>query len=182
MIDILKTKFGKLAPVELLGTDGKYRRIWKCKCDCGNDSIIREDHLTSSKTISCGCERGKSGIIKGKFNSSFNAMYKSYKTRIERKGLEFNLSKDQFYHIIKQKCHYCNIEPMQIYVQSNSALPVSYNGIDRVDSSLGYVIENCVPCCKTCNYAKRDMSYSDFLSWIERVFDNINKNGFVKCT
>ena len=54
------------------------------------------------------------------------------------------------------------------------------NGIDRVDSGKGYVINNVVPCCKYCNIAKGEMSREDFLKWVKRVYEfniiEINKN------
>ena len=28
---------------------------WLCKCDCGNEVIVRSDRLTTSGTKSCGC-------------------------------------------------------------------------------------------------------------------------------
>jgi hypothetical protein len=49
-----------------------------------------------------------------------------------------------------------------------------YNGIDRIDSSIGYVIENCISCCGRCNVAKMSESQQDFLSWIDRVYSHIH--------
>jgi len=47
-----------------------------------------------------------------------------------------------------------------------------YNGIDRLDSSKGHVIDNVVPCCKWCNYAKRERSYKDFLDWVVVIYNH----------
>ena len=46
-----------------------------------------------------------------------------------------------------------------------------YSGIDRVDSSKDYNIDNVVPCCAMCNLAKRNYSDEDFLKWIKRVYE-----------
>ena len=53
------------------------------------------------------------------------------------------------------------------------------NGIDRIDSSKGYTVENSVPCCKYCNTAKNTMSVDEFLKWIGRVykFNNLDSTG-----
>jgi len=66
----------------------------------------------------------------------------------------------------------CGIEPKQIR-KDRLHLNGDYvhNGIDRLDSSRGYILENCVPCCKVCNYAKRNMSVNDFLNWIKKVYN-----------
>jgi hypothetical protein len=47
---------------------------------------------------------------------------------------------------------------------------IKCSGIDRVDSNKGYTIDNCVPCCKTCNLAKAELSQRDFLDWVRKVY------------
>lgn len=42
-------------------------------------------------------------------------------------------------------------------------------GIDRLDSSKPYEINNCRSCCALCNYMKRDWSYIDFLNHVARI-------------
>ena len=46
-----------------------------------------------------------------------------------------------------------------------------YNGLDRVDNEKGYTIDNVVPCCKHCNYAKRNRSVEEFIDWIAQVYE-----------
>ena len=46
---------------------------------------------------------------------------------------------------------------------------VKVNGIDRKNNSTGYSVLNCVSCCKTCNFAKKNMSYKDFIGYLNRV-------------
>jgi len=46
---------------------------------------------------------------------------------------------------------------------------VPVNGIDRIDSQLGYNKENCLSCCEICNKAKRDLSLTEFVKWIDRI-------------
>ena len=45
-----------------------------------------------------------------------------------------------------------------------------YNGLDRVDSSKGYVMSNVQPCCTRCNYAKHTGTVDEFFGWVARVF------------
>ena len=44
-----------------------------------------------------------------------------------------------------------------------------HSGVDRKNNSLGYLPSNVVACCTVCNHAKRDMTYEEFLSWIDRL-------------
>lgn len=32
---------------------------WQCKCDCGTLKVVRQDHLSSGQTRSCGCARAE---------------------------------------------------------------------------------------------------------------------------
>jgi len=86
----------------------------------------------------------------------------------EQRGLSWELSIDQVGMLYKQPCHYCGDIP-------NGKL----NGIDRQDSSIGYIIENCVPCCPTCNYAKWQMAPDEFV-WHCNKVAQFNKKGHTK--
>jgi hypothetical protein len=85
------------------------------------------------------------------------AKYDSYKARAKRTKIDFTLSFRRFDDIVKKPCHYCKVKV------SNKPM-----GIDRVDNSKGYVFNNCVPSCWTCNRAKSDMSYVDFTEYLSR--------------
>lgn len=56
--DLTGMRFGRLVVLCDDGTRDKHGYImWKCRCDCGNIKYVRTDHLTSEKTLSCGCLR-----------------------------------------------------------------------------------------------------------------------------
>lgn len=52
-------RYGKLVVVEeaepIYSKTGKMIRRWKCKCDCGNITIVRHGDLRNGSTVSCGC-------------------------------------------------------------------------------------------------------------------------------
>ena len=54
--NIVGQKFGKLTVIELLpeSTHAK-RRQYRCKCDCGNETIATSTYLLTGQTRSCGC-------------------------------------------------------------------------------------------------------------------------------
>lgn len=54
-------------------------------------------------------------------------------------GLEFN----DFKTMVLSECYYCQ------YIKEDEV-----NGIDRLDNTIGYEKDNCVPCCETCNMMK----------------------------
>lgn len=52
-------RYGKLVVVEeaepIYSKTGKMIRRWKCKCDCGNITIVRHGDLRNGSTVSRGC-------------------------------------------------------------------------------------------------------------------------------
>jgi hypothetical protein len=98
--------------------------------------------------------------------SGFNRIYKYYKKGAKYKYREFFLSKEQFRGLVEKPCFYCGSEPYNKAITSAGVF--TYSGVDRVDSGVGYILENVVPCCTVCNRAKSDMSFDNFIWWIER--------------
>lgn len=68
-IDLKGKRFGKLTVIEKAGTNKHRKLMWKCKCDCGNYSIVVGQDLRRGKTSSCGiCVGGRN--IKHSLSSS----------------------------------------------------------------------------------------------------------------
>lgn len=53
----LSGKYGKLTVVEFVGKDDKNYKLYKCKCDCGNEVIVKGSNLLTGHTKSCGCNK-----------------------------------------------------------------------------------------------------------------------------
>lgn len=51
--DLTGQKFGRLVVLEYI--EGTSPTSWRCKCDCGNEVIVRGANLKSGNTSSCGC-------------------------------------------------------------------------------------------------------------------------------
>ncbi len=58
--DYTGKRFGRLTVLEYAGTAGSLGKagrasFWKCRCDCGNELIVRQTELQNGGTQSCGC-------------------------------------------------------------------------------------------------------------------------------
>ena len=93
------------------------------------------------------------------YNKELPIKYKSYLYRAEDKGLPFDLSIPEFEALLLLDCVYCG-EPIA-------------NGVDRIDSSLGYTHINSVPCCTKCNMMKHRYSCEDFLTHVVKIYNHI---------
>lgn len=63
-VDISGKKFGLLTAIEFykrIGSPGNFKRVWRCKCDCGNETFVAISDLTSGNTMSCGCKKVSHG-------------------------------------------------------------------------------------------------------------------------
>lgn len=80
------------------------------------------------------------------------------KYNAHRKKYEWNIPTDVGYRLITSSCAYCG------------KIPKELNGLDRVDSSKGYTIDNVVSCCKHCNWAKNSMTTDEFKKHIEEIY------------
>ena len=65
--DLTGKRFGKLVVMyradDYVQPSGQHKRMWHCKCDCGNECAVRASDLKTGNTTSCGCfqqySRGK---------------------------------------------------------------------------------------------------------------------------
>lgn len=183
---IIGEKYSRLTVLSPNGKDKNGVILYKCLCDCGNIKDITGSNLKRGTHQSCGClkrensskvgkeRKGKSHLPKGQ--AGLNHLYLQYKHGAKKRKLEFNLTKEQIAEISSKNCYYCDILPTQkMNVESEHGVYL-YNGIDRLDNTKGYNIENCVPCCKQCNLAKNVLSYDEFISWVKKVFETRYKN------
>lgn len=150
--------------------------IYECQCSCGNTIMAAGSAVKTGLIKSCGClkrEKSAANLRKNHLphgEAAFNLLYGRYRHNASIKGYSFNLSKDEFKPITKMDCHYCGASPTGSMVRSKSTNgSYIHNGVDRIDNQLGYELNNVVPCCKLCNYAKRDRNYHEFINWIKKA-------------
>ena len=59
-IDLTGRRFGRLTVIERAEsefTGGEPQAVWRCHCDCGQESFVISANLRSGGTKSCGCLR-----------------------------------------------------------------------------------------------------------------------------
>lgn len=109
-----------------------------------------------------------------------NYLFRSSKANAASRNHGFNLSFEEFDNIIQQDCYYCGEKPRpatekQLKERGNTKQPTFYyNGIDRIDSTKDYSVDNCVPCCPVCNYMKHTLSQNDFYNQIIKIYKHRN--------
>jgi hypothetical protein len=96
--------------------------------------------------------------------------YNTYKYNASKKFRIFELSPAQFYEVITKDCYYCGQKPEK---RTTRRYKIAMNGIDRVDSTKGYVVDNIVTCCHSCNLMKGKLPKVDFISHIKKIAEHL---------
>ncbi len=97
------------------------------------------------------------------YDKSDKGIYKRYTNECNRRGrlvrgIQMELSLEQFSALINSPCHYCGT--------------LNSRGVDRLDSSGSYTLENSKPCCHDCNEMKNDKTEEQFIAHIRQIIKN----------
>lgn len=169
-VDLTGKVFERLTVVERDYSTGI--KMWKCLCICGNTTITKTSALLEGSTKSCGCLNIENIHRTRTLDMNEKQIYAVYKDGAAKRGLEFNISYDKFLEISKMNCHYCGSEPSNICSAKYRKDSFIYNGLDRVDNSVGYINDNIVTCCKNCNMMKSTKSVGEFLETAINIAQN----------
>lgn len=117
---------------------------------------------------------------------SIGTMYRRTQQNAKKRGIIFDLSIKTYSATVFLDCAYCGLpasqsntftrklrvqkrtSPLKLY---KAVHEVRYNGLDRIDNTVGYLDGNIAPCCKQCNVAKQDFTHQEFMEWVKRIHD-----------
>ncbi len=176
--DLTGQRFTRLVVVSQAESNKYDHPRWNCKCDCGNEIVALSSDLKRGGRPSCGCLKSEKiralrQLAPGQ--AALNQLFRQYKKSALEREIPFHLTITEFNQLIDKNCHYCSAGPsLKAFGEVRMAAHnvngnFIYTGIDRKDSNQGYHNENCLTCCKTCNFAKNDMSYGEFIAYLDRL-------------
>jgi hypothetical protein len=165
---------------------------WEWTCKCGNKIILSGWRKYNIKCCSLSCpelnkERGASH--RKPKNRTINEQYNSHIYNAKIRNLN-SLQKEDWLKIVFLPCYYCGETDTRNYAKYPAyrkklkntltediiaEFEVKMNGVDRLDSTKGYDIENCVPCCGTCNFIKSDCTEEKFIIHITKIYKHYVK-------
>jgi hypothetical protein len=135
LIDRTGQVFGKLTALEQAGRDTSKKVLWRCKCECGNETIVPSGSLVTGNTTSCGCV-----IPNFKHGGWKKASYNTWRAMIRR----CTISTDKDYSryggrgvsVCPQWLEYANFV-------ADMGEPVGDETLDRIDTYGNYELSNC---------------------------------------
>lgn len=182
-------KYGKLLVIEnIIPSQGEHVNnggLWKCLCDCGNTIEINGVLLGRAEKDrkSCGCLAKKSANLRRKYQETTINIRYCHHERNGKQGNRGTLNRQDWESIVFLPCHYCGKIDVHtaleekgyrdkidtITKEEQERYSVKINGVDRIDSTKGYEKDNCISCCKMCNWMKLDYLPEEFLKHVEEI-------------
>lgn len=161
-------KFGLLETLEIVNKSKNGTYNWKCKCECGNETIVPTSRLKIGRCKSCGCyrKRRKNHRWTGYCDIS-GTRISDIRCRAKRKNIEFNLDAKFLWELFIYQNKKCAISGVDLFIDNNASL-------DRIDSSLGYTKDNVQWVSITVNKMKLDFGLNYFIKTCE-IITNFQK-------
>jgi hypothetical protein len=93
------------------------------------------------------------------YRTNVNPRLDALKRAAVTRGIEWQLTDEEAKVMLTSPCVYCKHMDLEVRV----------NGIDRLDSNVCYTAENCLPCCKDCNYMKGTYDPKTFIERAKKI-------------
>lgn len=138
-----------------LQNEKKYYRAWREKKREQDEEAFKQHNNDVQKQW----RENNPGHISQWYRTSVNSRLDAIKRSAVKRKIEWNLDDEEARVMLTQPCVYCG----------HLDLSVRVNGIDRMDSFGPYSKENCVPCCKNCNYMKCEYDPFSFIEMCKRI-------------
>jgi hypothetical protein len=150
------------------------RRLTLWNCDCGKDKWIRTDKVIGKNGVikSCGCESPTKNwskhIEKYGENYPYWIIFERLKKGAEARGKAWSLTVEDIIIKYKEQDGKC------FYTGEKFILPTSFTSkhntsIDRIDSNLGYHLNNIKLVTKDINFCKHTLSHSEFIDICKKI-------------
>ena len=145
-LDLVGQKINMLLVLEAVKKpDNRKQVFWKCRCDCGNITVIPTGCLRRKRTtFSCGCKRKD---ISKKLWQGYEEISMSYWSRLKRgakvRGLPFDITMEQVWDLYLKQDKKCGLSGVPItFSKVIKKTETQTASMDRIDGTRGYTIDN----------------------------------------
>lgn len=160
--------FGRLLVLRSNGVTKRNNVLWFVQCTCGNRFETESHSLIRGNTTQCDpCRLKQLQRNNCKPDSALRQLYAQYKCQARNAKRSFELTLAQFEALTSCSCFYTGRPPKQIKKTPGS--DYKYNGIDRLDNTKGYTVDNSVPCHGIINKMKGVLSSEVFIAICKEV-------------
>lgn len=150
--DMTGERFGRLLVIEraedYVPPSGNKKIMWKCKCDCGNETIVYASALRRGKTKSCGCIARENAKVltktHGMRRTRLYSVWCGIKARCENpNSTSYERYGGRGIGICEEWKHFEQFYEWAVAAGYNTNAERGQCTIERIDNSKGYSPDNC---------------------------------------
>ena len=136
--DLVGTRVNHLVVMSREGSDKNHNSLWRCRCDCGKEILVRGFTLRSGDIFSCGCE-SKRSTTHGESRTKLYHVWQGMKSRCNNPNYhQYYLYGGRGISVCDEWMDYINFKEWAINNGYKPGLT-----IDRIDTDGNYCPENC---------------------------------------
>ena len=143
----------------------EYHKAWYVKNKEKKDSQNKEwarNNPEKSKEIKRRFDSDNPELVKiylSRYIKTDLGKYRTLKGSAVKRNYGVEITFEQYCEITSKPCVYCGESKERI-------------GIDRIENTKGYTLENSAPSCTPCNMMKKTMSVQEFLERIKKIYNH----------
>lgn len=170
-IDHAGQRFGRLTVVEQVDRGNRAAK-WRCRCDCGKETVVAGSTLREGLTRSCGCYR------RDLMYNGYGELSGSYWTRVIRGAKSRNLAVEvtiqQAWELFLSQDGKCALtgQPIHIARDLTRKRKTHTASFDRIDSSRGYTLDNVQWVHRDVNRLKNKFSEGFLLAMAKQLLEH----------
>ena len=145
-IDMTGRPIGRLLVIEECGRSSNGEALWRCRCECGKEIVVRGSSLRSENTTSCGCyHRERLAEAHTTHGMHKTRLYRTWQSMLTRVGVYKGAPEEAKRYYQDRGITVCD-EWLVFENFRDWALSHGYKEglqIDRVNNDAGYCPANC---------------------------------------
>jgi len=135
-MDLTGQRFGRLVAIKRVSR--KPYTLWACRCDCGNNTVVRLGHLRAGATQSCGCLVRETSTTHGQWGTPEYNAWNTMKQRC------LNPNNPRWHQYGGRGITVCEQWlPFENFIADMGQKPSPEHSLDRIDNESGYRPDNC---------------------------------------
>jgi len=163
--------FGNWTPIKEVAPAKSGHTKWLCECKCGQQLEIEHNALASGKRIQCIACGGKARRVKDRLS---NVFWKQIRSGAANRGWEFDIIPKQAYDLLLKQEFKCALTGISICIadtvtEHNHGKTTA--SLDRIQSNVGYCVENIQWVHKHVNRIKYTWSNDEFIGFCTLIAD-----------
>lgn len=181
-ISLVGQKFNRLLATEELPYKIKGHRYFICKCDCGNTCTISYSHLKALRQKTCGCLLYRTWENSPFFDGIGQISYSWWKGHVLRENTKGNsrqkhkveISIEYAWNLFLKQDKKCALTGVSLQFGNTSSRNTA--SLDRIDSTIGYLVDNVQWVHKDINWMKNKFKLDKFIYLCKQVASHNNDN------